>query len=145
MSAGTAAVVRLAEVREAAVGVDEVLDAVRDQRAGGIGVFVGTVRRTDEHREVEVLEYSSHPSATRVLREVAEDVAQRHDVLAVAVVHRTGRLRVGEVAVALAVSAAHRGPAICASQDLIDTLKTTVPIWKDQHFTDGTHEWTGLP
>lgn len=137
--------VRLAQVRDEPIGVEEVLEAVRDESAGGIGLFVGTVRRDDEGRAVRALDYASHPSAGDALRQVAQAIAARHDVLAVAVVHRTGHLAVGQVAVALAVSAVHRAAALEASRDLIDTLKTSVPIWKDQQFTDGTHEWSGMP
>jgi molybdopterin synthase catalytic subunit len=79
------------------------------------------------------------------MREVCDLVAQRHDVLGLAAVHRTGRLAIGDVAVVVATVAAHRGEAFAASKDLIDTLKSEVPIWKHQVFTDGTEEWVGSP
>ena len=79
------------------------------------------------------------------LREVCEEVAARHDVRAVAAVHRTGALAIGDIAVVVATSAAHRGQAFDASRDLIDTLKAHVPIWKHQRFTDGVEEWVGTP
>ncbi len=138
-------VVRLSAVRPDPLSVDEVLDAVRDPAAGGLCLFIGTIRAEDGGREVEGLGYSAHPSATDVLAQVCADVAARHDVIAVAATHRTGDLVVGDVATVVAASAAHRGDAFRAAQDLIDTLKTTVPIWKHQRFTDGEAEWVGLP
>jgi molybdopterin synthase catalytic subunit len=79
------------------------------------------------------------------LVEVAEGVAQKYDVVAVAAVHRVGRLAIGDAAVVVATAAAHRGEAFEASRALIDELKATVPIWKHQVFTDGTDEWVGTP
>jgi molybdopterin synthase catalytic subunit len=79
------------------------------------------------------------------LREVADGVAARYDVLGVAAVHRVGRLAIGDAAVIVATAAAHRGEAFEASRALIDDLKSTVPIWKHQRFTDGSDEWVGTP
>lgn len=137
--------VRLVDVRDQALSVDELLQVVADPAAGGIALFVGTIRADDDGRAVQGLGYTAHPSAADALRDVAAAVAARHDVVAVAAVHRTGHLDVGEIAVVVAVSAAHRGTAFEAARDLIDTLKTTVPIWKLQEFTDGASEWVGLP
>jgi molybdopterin synthase catalytic subunit len=137
--------VRLAEVRESELSVDEVLAAVADPSAGGVVLFVGTVRDVDHQRRVEALAYSAHPSAARQLAEVCEQVAERHEVVAVAAVHRAGDLAVGDLAVVVGVSARHRQPAFEAARELIDTLKSTVPIWKHQAFDDGGHEWVGLP
>src|SRR3954468_8996796 len=142
---GSAAVVRLVDVRDVPLSVDEVLAAVDDPASGGTCVFVGTVRDVDHEREVKALSYSAHPMAEQRLRDVAAEVAARHPVRAVAVVHRVGDLAVGDLAVVVAVSAAHRGEAFEACRDLIDTLKQTVPIWKHQEFGDGGQEWVGLP
>ena len=139
------ATVTLADVREQALSVDEALEAVRHPQAGGIATFVGVVREHDHGHDVRALDYSAHPSAVEVLHRVAEEVAGRHEVIRVAAVHRTGHLEVGDLAVVVAVSAAHRGAALEACRDLIDTLKGTVPIWKHQLFTDGADEWVGLP
>ena len=138
-------VVRLSAVRADPLSVDEVLDAVRDAAAGGVCLFIGTIRAEDGGREVEGLGYSAHPTASDALARVCADVAARHDVIAVAATHRTGDLVVGDLATVVAASAAHRGDAFRAAQDLIDTLKSTVPIWKHQRFTDGEAEWVGLP
>jgi molybdopterin synthase catalytic subunit len=138
-------VVRLLDIRDTPLEVAEVLDAVAGPAVGGIDVFVGTVRDHDRDQGVTGLEYSAHPTALSRLREVAEKVAARYDVLAVAAVHRVGRLEIGDAAVVVATAAAHRGEAFDASRALIDELKATVPIWKHQLFADGSDEWVGTP
>jgi molybdopterin synthase catalytic subunit len=138
-------VVRLVDIRETPLDVAEVLASLADTSAGGQVLFVGAVRDHDDDREVTGLEYSAHPSALDRLRDVAEKVATSYDVLAVAAVHRVGRLALGDAAVVVATAAAHRGEAFEASRALIDELKATVPIWKHQLFADGDEEWVGTP
>lgn len=142
---GVAAEVVLADIRESALSVDEVLDAVRHPGAGGIATFIGIVRELDHGRGVEALDYTCHPSAPQVLSEVAERVAAGADVIRVGVAHRVGHLGLGDIAVVVAVSAAHRGDALDACRALIDAVKATVPIWKHQIFEDGSDEWVGTP
>jgi len=134
-------VVRLAELRDTPLSVDEVRAAVTDPGAGGIVLFVGTVRDNDGTRGVTRLSYSAHPSAVAELRTVAEKVAADFDVRALAAVHRVGDLDVGDLAVVVGVSCPHRGEAFQACRTLIDNLKASVPIWKHQEFADGTSEW----
>jgi molybdopterin synthase catalytic subunit len=134
-------VVRLAELRDKPLSVDEVYAAVTGPAAGGIAVFAGTVRDHDHGRSVTRLSYSAHPSAADELRRVAEKIAERFDLHAVAAVHRVGDLAIGDIAVVVAVSAGHRGMAFEACRALIDDLKATVPIWKHQRFTGGDSEW----
>jgi molybdopterin synthase catalytic subunit len=138
-------VIRLLEVRDAALSVDEVLDAVSDDAAGGTVVFVGTVREEDGGRAVAELGYEAHSSVETVLRSVAENVAADFPVRGLAAVHRIGDLAIGDIAVVVAVSCPHRGEAFEACRRLIDDLKATVPIWKHQRFADGTDEWVGSP
>jgi len=138
-------VVRLVELRETPLDVAEVLEAVADPQAGGVDVFVGTVRDHDHDQGVIGLEYSGHPTALERLKEVAQGVAARHDVIAVAAVHRVGSLAIGDAAVVVATAAAHRHEAFEACRALIDELKATVPIWKHQRFSDGSDEWVGTP
>ena len=140
-----APVVRLVDLRDTPLDVSEVLAAVSDPAAGGVDVFVGVVRDHDRSKGVTGLEYSAHPTALARLEEVADDVARRYDVLAVAAVHRVGRLEIGDAAVVVACAAAHRGEAFDACRALIDDLKATAPIWKHQRFTDGSDEWVGTP
>jgi molybdopterin synthase catalytic subunit len=139
------AAVRLIAVRDEPLDVGEVTAAVSDPTAGGVNVFVGVVRDHDGGQAVSRLEYTAHPSAEQRLAEVAAEVTEEFDVVAVAAVHRVGVLGVGDLAVVSAVSAAHRGTAFEASRALIDRLKERVPIWKHQQFTDGTDEWVNTP
>ena len=142
---GSQPVVRLLDLRDAPLDPGEVLAAVRDPAAGGVNLFLGEVRDHDGGQSVTSLDYSAHPSALDRLREVADGVVAEFDVVALAAVHRTGHLEIGDTAVIVAVAAAHRGEAYDASRALIDRLKATVPVWKHQLFADGQEEWVGSP
>jgi molybdopterin synthase catalytic subunit len=133
--------IRLAEIRGTALSVDEVLRAVSDPAAGGISLFVGTVRDHDHGEDVVRLSYSAHPSAGAELRRVAEKVAASYSVTAIAAVHRVGDLDVGDLAVVVAVSCPHRGEAFDACRALIEELKASVPIWKHQQYAGGHSDW----
>lgn len=137
--------ITLLAIREDPLSVDEVLAAISEPGAGGLALFVGAVRSEDGGRGVSGLGYSAHPSALEELRVVAEEVAAAHPVRAVAAVHRVGDLAVGDLAVVVGVSCAHRGDAFAACRALIDELKSRVPIWKHQVFDDGGEEWVGTP
>jgi molybdopterin synthase catalytic subunit len=136
-------VVRLIAVRDCELSVDEVRAAVADPAAGGLALFAGIVRDTDHDRDVTALSYSAHPSAEAELRRVAEIIAQKFPVLAIAAVHRVGDLEIGDLAVVVAVACPHRGEAFDACRALIDELKASVPIWKHQRFAEGDSEWVG--
>ncbi len=136
---------RLVEIRATPIDVVEVLNALDEQADGGVALFVGKVRDHDHGKGVSGLDYSAHPSALDRLREVCEAVAGRHGVDGVVVLHRTGHLDIGDIAVVAGTAAAHRGETFAATRDLIDTLKSTVPIWKHQAFADGSEEWVGTP
>jgi molybdopterin synthase catalytic subunit len=138
-------VIRLLALRDVDIDPAEVLAAVDDAGAGGVVSFTGLVRDSDGGRAVTALEYDAHPDAEAALRRVAEAVAADLPVRALAAVHRVGMLAVGDVAVVVAASAAHRGEAFEAARRLIDDLKATVPIWKRQLFVDGDEEWVGSP
>jgi molybdopterin synthase catalytic subunit len=137
--------IALLSIRADALSVDEVLAAVSDPGAGGVVLFVGTVREHDAGRSVVRLEYSAHPTAAEELRRVAEKVVADHPVRRLAAVHRVGSLEIGELAVVVAVSCPHRAEAFAACRQLIDELKASVPIWKRQQFAEGTAEWVGTP
>ena len=134
-------VIRLAEVRDTPLSVDEVHDAVADPSAGGIALFTGAVRNHDHGRDVRHLSYSAHPSAADELRRVCEKIVAGFEVTAIAAVHRVGDLAVGDLAVVVAVSCPHRAEAFTACRALIDELKHSVPVWKHQVFGDGESEW----
>lgn len=139
--------VRLLDVRDTALSVDEVLRAVTDPHVGGIALFVGTVRdHTPEHpgEQVTELEYTAHPTALAQLRTVADNVVVGRPGTILAAVHRTGDLTVGDLAVVVAAAAPHRAEAFAACRELIDTLKEQVPIWKREQFRNGSHTWVGM-
>lgn len=138
-------VVRVLGIRETPLDIAEVYEAVSDEASGGVAIFVGTVRDHDQGRRVRSLGYRAHPSAEQVLRAVLAEVAARHPVHAVAAVHRVGDLSMGDIAVIVAVACTHRGDALEACRELIDELKSRVPIWKHQLFADGEEEWVGTP
>jgi len=137
-------VIRLAELRDAPLSVDEVLASVADSGAGGTAMFVGTVRDEDHRRAVTGLGYTAHPQAVDRLRVVLEKVAAEYEVRAIAAVHRVGDLAVGDLAVVVAAACPHRDQAFAACRTLIDDLKAEVPIWKHQVFADGGDEWVGI-
>lgn len=137
--------VALAEIRETPLSVDEVMTCVSDPTAGGICLFVGVVRNHDHAADVAHLDYSAHPQAADVARALAERLAADGRSVRIGVVHRVGRLEVGDIAVVVGVSAKHRGEAFEVCRELIDEFKASVPIWKHQRFSDGADEWVGLP
>jgi molybdopterin synthase catalytic subunit len=137
--------VRTASVQSAPLSVDRVLGLVISPPVGGVALFLGVVRDQDEDAAVVSLDYTQHPTAEQVLRRCAERAAADHEVVAVAVEHRVGHLEVGDLAVVVAVAAVHRGPALAACAQLIDTVKAEVPIWKQQYFASGEVAWVGLP
>jgi len=144
-SARLPASIRLLDLREVPLDPAEVLAAVDDPAAGGVNLFLGVVRDHDDGESVAHLGYTAHHTALARLQEVAAGVAEEHDVIALAAVHRTGHLEVGDIAVVVAVSAAHRGQAYDASRALIDRLKANLPVWKHQVFGDGREEWVNSP
>lgn len=151
----TGVTVTLAEIRETPLSVDEVLASVSSPRAGGVCLFVGTVRDhdgpvgaangADDDKTVAALDYSAHPQAAQAALALADRLAADGRAVRLAVVHRVGHLEVGDVAVVVGVSAEHRGEAFDVCRELIDEFKATIPIWKHQRFADGADEWVGLP
>jgi len=130
-----------ARINPAPISVDECSRAVERAEAGAVVTFAGVVRNHDHGREVVSLTYEAHPSAGEVIAAVAAEVASEFDSIVVAVEHRAGRLEVGEIALACAVSSAHRGEAFDACARLVDEVKRRAPIWKLQRFADGSEEW----
>jgi molybdopterin synthase catalytic subunit len=130
------------ELTESPIDVPAVIAGVGAPAAGAVVVFLGVVREMTEGRQTESLEYEAHaPMAHRVLTELETEARRRWPLEGCAVVHRLGKLAVGQVSVLIAVSAAHRQPAFEAAQWLIDQIKQVVPIWKREHWADGTSQW----
>lgn len=126
---------------DAPIDLMAVLDAVEGRGEGAAVLFVGRVRDHTGDRDVTHLDYEAYGSmAAGEMESLAEQARTEHGAARVAIVHRTGRLEIGEAAVAIAVSSGHRPAAFAACRWLIDTLKERVPIWKKECFADG-EEW----
>lgn len=111
---------------------------VRADLDGAIVTFDGFVRNESQGRRTSHLEYEAYtPMALQKMREIGQAIREKFQIHRVAIVHRLGRLEIGETSVFIAVSAPHRGPAFDACRFAIDTLKKTVPIWKKEYFADG--------
>ena len=132
-----------AAVADTPISPEEAYAGVDSPHCGAVVGFSGVVRDHDGGKGVTSLTYSGHPSAGRIIREVAEEIAAQHDGVRIWVAHRVGPLAIGDQALVAAVGAAHRGEAFEACADLVDRVKERVPIWKEQFFTDGTVEWVG--
>lgn len=120
------------------IDVNTVIQSVHDPTAGGIDVFIGVTRNHSNGKPVRYLEYHAYkPMAIKMLHRIVNEAQSKWDVKKIAIVHRLGRLEIGEASVVIAVSAAHRDEAFQACRYLIDTLKTIVPVWKKEFFEDG--------
>jgi molybdopterin synthase catalytic subunit len=122
---------------------DAVVAAVRRDEAGAVATFLGTVRSRSRGRTVLHLEYEAYEGmAEETMAALAAELAQRHDLCAMAIHHRVGRVEIGEPSVAIAVSSPHRADALAACREAIDTLKQSVPLWKKEVY-EGGEEWIG--
>ncbi len=125
--------------------IDEIAleQEVRTDADGAVIVFRGVARKFSRGREVVHLEYEAYPEmAEKVMGQIGEEIRSRWPVSAVAIVHRTGVLEIGQASVVIAISAPHRGEAFAATQYAIDRLKEVVPIWKKEVWDDGS-QWIG--
>ncbi len=123
--------------------VAAVLREVDDPEAGAVASFVGTVRRRSRGRDVLHLEYEAFEEmAEPMLAELGAELTKRHGLCAVAIDHRLGRVEIGEASVVIAVSAPHRAAALEACREAIETLKTSIPLWKKEVYAGG-EEWIG--
>jgi molybdopterin synthase catalytic subunit len=119
-----------------------VLQRVASHRAGAVVLFLGTTREFTGDRQTESLDYECYDGmAERKMSELESEARRRWPLIGCALVHRVGRLGLGEPSVAIAVSSPHRQAAFEAGNWLIDTLKQVVPIWKKENWTDGTSQW----
>ncbi|KQQ10836.1 molybdenum cofactor biosynthesis protein MoaE [Rathayibacter sp. Leaf296] len=133
--------VALARIAREAITVDECEQAVDSPAHGAVVTFAGVVRDHDEGRGVLRLVYEAHPDAPAALADSARRIAERFPEVRVAAVHRVGDLVVGDLALSCAVASAHRAAAFEACAALVDDIKASVPIWKEQSFVDGSSEW----
>ncbi len=133
---------KLFEITAGELSIDEVVARLADPANGAIATFVGVVRCETNGRKVRYLEYEAYPEmAEEQLRQVGDEIRARWQTIReVAIVHRVGRLQVGETAVVIALSAAHRPKVFDALRYAIDRLKEIVPLWKKEVWVDG-EEW----
>ena len=129
-------------ITDAVIRPDPLIEAVRRNNCGGLALFLGTVRDMTGDRATVCLDYEAYrPMAEKKMAEIEEEIRRRWPVGDVALVHRVGRLHVGEVSVAVAVSTPHRVEAFDACRYAIDTLKELVPIWKKENAPNGSATW----
>jgi molybdopterin synthase catalytic subunit len=111
---------------------------------GAISIFLGTVRNSNDGRAVDGIDYTAYDAmAVAEMNRILAEATDRFSGVAIVLEHRTGTLRVGDVSVAIVCAHAHRGPALDANRYVIEQLKRRVPIWKREHYLDGTSEWVG--
>ena len=130
------------ELTKKAIECERVLDRVQSSNVGAVVLFVGTTREFTDGRRTISLDYECYPDMARSkLQELEAEALRRWPLSAVFIAHRLGVLAVGETSIAIAVSAPHREAAFEAGKWLIDTIKEVVPIWKKEHWADGSSEW----
>jgi molybdopterin synthase catalytic subunit len=130
------------EITPEPIDIPFAIESVRTTRAGAICSFFGTVRELTGDRRTIALEYEAYPvMASKKLAELEVEARARWPIQELAIIHRVGRLELGEVSVVIAVSCPHRNEAFEACRWLIDTLKEVVPIWKKELEADGSEEW----
>lgn len=118
------------------------LAEVASHTCGATSLFLGTVRNTNDGRDVTGIEYTAYSAmANAELQRIVAEAAERSGAERIVVEHRIGVLGLGEISVAIAVAHAHRAPSMDATRYIIEELKQRVPIWKREHYTDGTREW----
>lgn len=135
--------IRGSGISETPLNTEQIADLVRVDTSGAVVMFEGAVRNHADGKGVDALEYSGHPDADKVIRSILEEVAERNPECYLAAYHRVGKVDIGGLALVAAVSSAHRTEAFAAIQDLVNTVKEKLPIWKFQQFSDGTDEWVG--
>ena len=131
------------KLTEAPLSLDAAVQQVARDEAGAVATFLGTVRNRSRERTVLYLEYEAYEGmAEDVMAQLAAELADRHELSAIAIHHRVGRVEIGEPSVVIAVSSPHRAAALAACKEAIDTLKETVPLWKKEVY-EGGEEWIG--
>jgi molybdopterin synthase catalytic subunit len=130
-------------ISDAPLDLEAAIAEAASDDAGAVATFVGTVRRSSRGRDVLYLEYEAYEEmAEPMLEQLASELTAKHGLSKVAIHHRTGRVEIGDASVVIAVSAPHRGAALDACREAIDTLKTTIPLWKKEVYAGG-EEWIG--
>ncbi len=132
------------EITPKPIDVQPVIESAQRNTNGAVVTFLGTVRNNSEGKRVLYLEYDAYPAmAKKKLAEIADEIEVKWGIKEVSIVHRTGRLEIGEIAVVIAVGSPHRAEAFRACEYAIDRIKKMVPIWKKEAWEDG-EVWVGL-
>jgi molybdopterin synthase catalytic subunit len=127
---------------EAQIDVGALMARVTDASCGAVAVFVGTVREVNDGRRVSGIDYSAYATmAVKEMDRIVAEAGELFDGSRIAVEHRVGYLGLGEASVAIAAAHPHRAPALDAMRYVIEELKRRVPVWKREHYADGTREW----
>jgi molybdopterin synthase catalytic subunit len=133
---------RRASILTSEIDPGSLINEVGAPQHGAISLFIGTVREVNDGRSVSAIEYSAYQSmASAELERILDEAEARFGVSALVVEHRIGLLGLGDVSVAIAAAHPHRGPALDCTRYVIEEIKKRVPIWKKEHYTDGTREW----
>lgn len=126
------------EITDKKIDVQKVIDATKSPDCGAVSVFIGAVRNHSKNKDVNALEYEVYGGmAEKMIKRIIDEIKSKWDVNKIAVSHRIGKIDVGEITVAIAVSSPHRKDSIPACQYAIDRLKEIVPIWKKEYAIDG--------
>ena len=135
--------VKMKHISAEPLELSALLQRAHHPEAGGIVLFSGEARNNHNGNEVLFLEYEAHiPMAEKMIDDIVQSAIERWNLIAAYAIHRIGNVGISESAVVVITSHAHRKPAYEANQFIIDQLKAEVPIWKCEHYTDGTHEWS---
>jgi molybdopterin synthase catalytic subunit len=126
------------------IEVERLIAEVAAGTNGATAVFLGTVRASNEGREVTGIDYSAYTEmAAAEMQRILEEAGETHGMASAVIEHRIGTLEIGEVSIAVVTAAAHRRPALDALNYIIEETKARAPIWKLEHYSDGTREWVG--
>lgn len=135
-------IARKVEIVESKISHDEGVSFLYDPSAGGIAVFIGTTRQWTDDKETSLLAYDCYiPMALKEMERLADIAIEHWPILRVCLIHRIGVVPIAEASVLVGVSTPHRADAFEAARFLIDKLKEQVPIWKKEHYSDGSKEW----
>ena len=133
----------MVQITKTPISTEKIIGAVVAPASGAINVFIGTTRNHSQGRSVKSLEYEAYePMALRMMEQILHEAKNRWNIHDAVIVHRVGKVSVGEASVVIAVSSSHRDEAFQSCRFLIDRLKHVVPIWKREFFADGAVEWS---
>ena len=133
-----------ASIVRRAIDIAELTKEAASESCGATAVFVGTVRSTNEGKEVTGIDYTAYEQmAEKEMLGILREAADRYEIVGGIIEHRIGTLEIGDASIAVVVSHPHRGNAMDALRYVVDETKSRATIWKLEHYTDGSREWVG--